>query len=307
MIITKNFSHFWLAERSLITITQAQAGQSITLLARMQNGAMHAWQSMATYKADNNGSLIIDVTDLARTYNITGIALYSGETLLGEYLDLEKKGLIDPSKIHIPNTKLTEYGAHIIPPSMMVYDMGTGYDVYAEFFADNASQWDVDTPYEEITDGRIIDIESLSFNLWKAGTTAARKHYELRQPICGRNYAYVEWLSFSGVIRKHYFEVVKNKMETENEYSLFNIKNEYTEIKGRRYGFTLRLDGLDEYDLWYYADIISSSSVSITLDYRLYRDVQITTKNITLPDGDAKTNGVLEINVNYSKYDAVTL
>lgn len=302
MIITKNFSNFWLAERSLITITQAQAGQSITLWVREQS----AWRKIATYKADNSGSLVIDVTDLSRTYPIDGIALYNGSTSLSEWLDLEKSGLINPSKMHIPNTKLTEYGAYVIPPSMMIYD-GSYADVHAEFFADNASQWGVDTSYEEIIDGRIIDTENYSFNLWKNGTAAARKHYELQRPICGRDYAYVEWLSFSGIVRKHYFEVVKNKLETENEYSLLNIKNEYTEIKGRRYGFTLRLDGLDEYDLWYYADIISSSSVAVTFDDRLYRDVQVTTKSITLPDGDAKTKGVLEINVNYSKYDAVAL
>ena len=82
--------------------------------------------------------------------------------------------------------------------------------------------------------------------------------------------------------------------------------NDYDDVKGREDSFTIRLDGLNNYDLWYYADLITSSSVKVTLDGEKWQKVQVTEKNITLPDGEAN-NGILEISLNYAKYDAVAM
>ena len=97
------------------------------------------------------------------------------------------------------------------------------------------------------------------------------------------------------------------KQTTKNAYSLLPIDGEYIEIKGREDGFTLRLDRLNTYDLWYYSDVLQSSNVQVSDDAQGWQRVQVTEKSITLPDGEAGTNGVLEIAVNYREYDAVAM
>ena len=129
---------------------------------------------------------------------------------------------------------------------------------------------------------------------------------------CGVQYACVEWVSFTGVTRRHVFEVIKNKIDVGDSYSLLMPDNSFSDIRGRKDSFTLFMDGLNAYDLWYYADLITSPSVKVSLNSERpatidFHAVQVTTKNITIPDGDYKSNGKLEITVNWKQYDAVAL
>lgn len=124
--------------------------------------------------------------------------------------------------------------------------------------------------------------------------------------VCGRKYCQVIWESCTGIYRVATFELVKSKHSTSDAYSLLNMNNEYVEIKGREDSFTIRLDQLSAYDLWYYSDILQSSNVKVRIESGETRRVEVTDKSITIPDGDA-FNGVLEINVNFAKYDAVAM
>ena len=90
-----------------------------------------------------------------------------------------------------------------------------------------------------------------------------------------------------------------------NSYNLLPIDNEYIEIKGRVDEMTIGLDGLTIYDLWYYGDVITSSKVEVD-DGRGYNRVEVTTKSITLPSGEAGNDGKLEIVLNWKRYDAVS-
>ena len=70
---------------------------------------------------------------------------------------------------------------------------------------------------------------------------------------------------------------------------------------------TLVIDELSAYDLWYYSDIITSSKVEVFISGAVgWSQVQVTNKNVTIPDGDAR-NGKLEITINWRRYDAVTM
>ena len=84
------------------------------------------------------------------------------------------------------------------------------------------------------------------------------------------------------------------------------MDNSYNEVKGREDSLDIYLDELMPYDLWYYADVITSSFVEVSLDGTNWNQVQVTNKNITLPTGGAG-NGKLEITVNWRRYDAVTM
>jgi hypothetical protein len=98
----------------------------------------------------------------------------------------------------------------------------------------------------------------------------------------------------------------KPTIAADSSYQLLTLDNSYDEIKGRVDNFDLYIDELLPYDLWYYADVVTSSKVEVSLDGQNWHRVQVTTKNVTIPTG-TMGNGKLEITVNWRKYDAVTM
>lgn len=129
--------------------------------------------------------------------------------------------------------------------------------------------------------------------------------YPLKELECGKRYAEVEWVSFTGQTRRHVFEVVKLTEETTNEVSLEMVTNEYDVRKDRRVSFSLRLEGLTAYDYWYYSDLVTSSSVKVSLSGTNYRQVQVTAKKSTIPETSAGKPLTLEIPINYVRYDTL--
>lgn len=129
--------------------------------------------------------------------------------------------------------------------------------------------------------------------------------YQLKELECGKRYAEVEWVSFTGQTRRHVFEVVKLTEETTNEVSLEMLTNEYDVRKDRRVSFSLRLEGLTAYDYWYYSDLVTSSSVKVSLSGTNYRQVQVTAKKSTIPETSAGKPLTLEIPINYVRYDTL--
>ena len=129
--------------------------------------------------------------------------------------------------------------------------------------------------------------------------------YPLKDLECGKRYAEVEWVSFTGQTRRHVFEVVKLTEETTNEVSMEMITNEYDVRKDRRVSFSLRLDGLTAYDYWYYSDLVTSSSVKVSLSGTNYLQVQVTSKKSTIPETSAGKPLTLEIPINYIRYDTL--
>ena len=129
--------------------------------------------------------------------------------------------------------------------------------------------------------------------------------YPLKELECEKRYAEVEWVSFTGQTRRHVFEVVKLTEETTNEVSLETLTNEYDVRKDRRVSFSLRLEGLTAYDYWYYSDLVTSSSVKVSLSGTNYRQVQVTAKKSTIPETSAGKPLNLEIPINYVRYDTL--
>lgn len=129
--------------------------------------------------------------------------------------------------------------------------------------------------------------------------------YPLKDLECGKRYAEVEWVSFTGQTRRHVFEVVRLTEETTNEISLETITNEYDVSKDLRISFSLRLDGLTAYDYWYYSDLVTSRSVKVSLSGTNYRKVQVTAKKSTIPETSAGKPLTLEIPINYVRYDTL--
>lgn len=256
---------------------------------------------MVLYTVPSSGVLYVDMSDYARTYadTLTKITVYGGYK--HEYT-ITFAGLINPVSVIIPGNSLASAGALIVPPTMLICAFDNNDLEEAEFYKVTGT-WGVTGHASISLDKRKIGRIRGSFTL---GDGTHFKTYNPRPMRCDVRYALVRWVSFTGQTRTHWLEVVKVKTDASAGYNLLPIDNEYVEIKGRVDGFTLRLDGLTAYDMWYYADMVTSSKVEVSLDGTNYDRVQVSTKTFIQPDGE-NNDGKFEINVNWKRYDAVAM
>lgn len=273
---------------------------------------------LATYKLDNNGKATIDVTDLVRTY-----APYNTSESIYIYSDLAASssdaieittnviGLIPPDGVVIPYNPLAlSIEAFVVPPSKVIAPF-TGNTIIVETYGSgyNYSTGRLVAKPSNNTYNLARSMElpagTTSFEFWhladyKISTTYLQSHQ------CDRQYAMVEWVSFTGVTRRHAVEIRKAKSTAAVDYSLLTMDNSYNEIKSREDGFSIYMEGLNAYDYWYYSDMLMSSKVMLSLDGTNYTQVEVTSKSVTIPDGNA-FDGKLEIAVNWKRYDAVAM
>lgn len=304
MIITMNGAKtavVWKQERLIARVPNMTT--QVRLWTNLEGSAA---SPIAIYTPDANGLVLIDLTDYVRTYaSVTTFNFsYGSDAPYSNYpLAVTIAGLISPEHVIIPPHSMLQYGALVVPPSMILCDMNQASPVEAELYT-NAGTWSVTGDATKSADGRKIgQIDGGAFTL-SDGTHS--KTFRPVQLKCDTRYALVRWVSFTGVRREHFLEIAKVKTSAEGSYNLLPVDAEYIEVKGRVDGMLLRLTGLDAYDLWYYADMITSSNVQVSLDGTNYDRVQVTTKSITQPDGD-NTDGKLEIEINWKRYDAVAM
>lgn len=258
---------------------------------------------IATYTPSSSNELYVDLTDYVRTYP-TVSHVYFNSAYFENIADISVSvvGLINPANVIIPYHPLKAYGALIVPPSKLLIAADQQGVEVSEFYKTSGT-WSVIGGASLGMSGRVIGQIDSAFTL--SDGTHSRK-FQPKTRHCGVEYAFVKWISFTGIERTHIFEVSKVKTETADAFSLMPIDNEYIEIKGRKDGLSLRLDGLCAYDLWYYSDVITSSNVQVSLDGTNWDRVQVTTKSITQPDGEGG-DGELEITINWKRYDAVAM
>ena len=290
-----NTAKVWKQERLIARLTSVTA--DVKLWTNIEGSSS---SPIATYTPTSAGVCLIDLTDYVRA-NPTVTAFNFSFGLNNYVLSVSMMGLINPESVLIPDNMLTQYGALITPPSMMICAMDHGGEEQAEFYATSGT-WTVDGQAQIDVSKRYIGNIDGVFTISDGTHT---KKFVPRAFKCGVEYALVKWISFTGIERIHWFEVMRKKTTAVDSYSILPIDNEYIQIKGREDGFQLRLTGLNMYDLWYYADILTSSKVEVSVNGSNNR-VEVETKNITIPDGEA-FDGKLEINVNWKRYDAVAM
>lgn len=122
---------------------------------------------------------------------------------------------------------------------------------------------------------------------------------------CDIRYWVVEWTSRTGLMKRHCWEVVKVTESTSKSQELQILDRQWDVRKNKLVSVTLRLKELDAYDIWYYSDIITSNSVKVINDAEISRIVNVTTKKVVMPDGDAGKKGTLEIDVEYYKTEGI--
>lgn len=290
----------WAQQRNILTLSAFGAGATHARITITGYPAL-----TALYIIPASGVLQVDMSDVVRmyqsgTFTVTEMAgSAAGSSITRTW---SRAGLISPLSVIIPETDLTTEGAIISPPSEMLY---SGLeDIMCEAYYENSASWEDwsltgSAVFVANTQGRQIQAIG-DFIMTNGAVSKACRVHRSCLPTC-----LVEWVSFTGRTRRHVFEAVKQTIEAKDAVQIETISNEYDERKGRRDGFTLRLDGLNRYDFWYYADIITSSKVEVSFDGSIYTPVQVTTKSVEIPTSDEGELNTLEIQVNYKQYDTL--
>ena len=325
-MITTNFSAgVWLAERSLIYCTGATPGATVNVKLQWRPVGVQTYTTLleVEYITDASGAVTIDVSDALRAYRYTtGVLRVYVENVTDSETHSQGvtvQGLINPARMLVPAHDADDV-AYIVPPRKMLCTYMHADQIVFEFRPNEsayAGAWELT---EKQADGSILEVETITPPIAEAenedaaifeitGTDGGANYMirrELVETTCAKTYALVEWLSSTGATRRHYFEVVGQTLETSEVVALENIENEYDETKGRTDGFSLRIENLERYDVWYYADVVTSSRVRVSFDNGdTWRQVQITTKSAEIANSDEGAQNNLEIALKYCKYDAI--
>lgn len=315
-ILTASEVALWKQERivfrGLYNGAEFSAGNTVTFRTNLHGSGAHP---IATYRCDADGNVYIDVTDYVRTYSDGLTDIWISGSGFEEPKDIEVHivGLINPANALIPAHECSD-AAYIIPPHKFISANGFSHVLAFELQNTSATSWtfrewdDTGTLINTgITPSGSVSLDDTVTSKIELTAGAYDMTRVLQPMLCDREYALVQWVSFTGVTRRHVWEVVKHTIAPADVTAFLTLDDNYREMKGRTDGLTLRLDGLDAYDFWYYADLITSGNVQISLDGgTTYERVQVTGKNTTIPDGNA-INGKLEITLNWRHYDAVNM
>lgn len=306
-------------ERSIMSIREIDANASYIRVLILSSGLSG---TVVKYSIPASKNLDIDFSDLVRL-SATGMCSITqndaNDVVIGSSYTMRwtQAGRISPTAYFraLPPDDMAEtFELAISAPSVMYKRLNNNADPIRFELANGGGGYQFSTGRikfppladEPIYFARAIEVPSGadSAEFWHLNDTMHYR-YPLKELECGKRYAEVEWVSFTGQTRRHVFEVVKLTEETTNEVSLEMVTNEYDVRKDRRVSFSLRLEGLTAYDYWYYSDLVTSSSVKVSLSGTNYRRVQVTAKKSTIPETSAGKPLTLEIPINYVRYDTL--
>ena len=153
------------------------------------------------------------------------------------------------------------------------------------------------------------------------GTDDVVQRVRLRQRVCDEELARVQWTSRTGGSKRVLMQRCKASVSQVNRVSLVDSVwfggsglqpiDYYRGFAGEEEEFTLRLEHLTAYDVWWHSDLLTSDSVTVTvadasLSSPIAKTVEVTTKSITIPDGSVNDT-TFEVKVKYKTGDAFNL
>lgn len=314
-ILTTSEAAVWTQERIIFKGfggSEFAAGHSVKVWTDLEGSTSNP---IATYTCAADNSVYIDMTDYIRTYPQVDDIFFDGQGFESPIdIEMHVMGLINPATALIPKHDVAD-AAYIVPPTKIISANGFYHALQFElrpitpYLSWTTKEWDESGTlvHQGITPGGAVVLDDTivsKIELSDSGKVITRV---FRSMLCDKEYALVKWISFTGIERRHVWEVVKHTISQADVTSLVTMDDNYHEIKGRVDGLTIMLDGLNAYDFWYYSDVVTSGNVQISLDGGVtYERVQVTSKSATIPDGDG-ANGKLEITINWRHYDAVDM
>lgn len=301
----------WTMQKNVLRVSVAGASESVQVTLELDE--------LITYQTNNSGRVLIDLSDYLRTIeqgeSVTIAISYNGDLVT---ISADIVGLIDPLDMIIPPATRYEMvgGVSIAPPHkwlQTLFGLSDSVEFYitqqaqsAEFRYLSGVLANVIDPLAAGLNELQIPADASGMNLRCVIDNVARvQHYTRSVLLCGRTYAAVEWISRSGMKKRHTLEVARVTYSTDGATE-FQSALGFDVTKGQAVRFTLRLQGLTRYDYWYYCDIITSNDVRVALaeadaDFGDETRVQVVTSKAVVPDGAGAYD--LEIEVKYKKYD----
>lgn len=150
------------------------------------------------------------------------------------------------------------------------------------------------------------------------GVANVVQRVRLRQRVCDEELVHVMWTSRTGGYKRVLMQRCKAVVSQVDRVSLVdNVSfgsggqptDFYRGFAGEEEAFTLRLEHLTAYDVWWYSDLLTSDYVAVAddnLNSPTASTVEVLTKSITIPDGSVKDT-TFEIKVKYRTGDAFNL
>lgn len=259
---------------------------------------------------DSNDTIDIDITDVVRAYP-------SGEFTAKQYddhgvliddrlsVDWTTGGLTDPARDFIPETTYEVVAAGVVPagavvtlPSMIL----AGGKIVFEAFGYTGF-------YTALVNGQIVVINNNTIpqNAARIVVRIGSIVYSAQlneQDEC-KDYVQLRWVSRYGNVKQFTWERRDLKEATDDTLRLMDINTPFNVHKGAMRSLTARLGNLTAYDHWYYADIVTSDKVEMLMPDNVWRQVEVTTKDVTTPNTDNGEPKELEIDINYAAYDTI--
>lgn len=295
----------YMQEHNTLTITDTQADKVTIAFGNVSN-------VLAVYTLDDAHECVVDWSDFLRSYGAGDVYIYTSHSKVVN-ANFQVVGLIDPHNLVIP---ATDGGALIEPPSMILRQAfaGEGNSIVFNVFANKTDsitiEWrttdegggEYDLRADEGTEIAVENLDEIQL-----GTATGTTYITAKELDPCKRYAMVRWMSATGMPRAHTFEVRDLEIAAGDVVKLETVNGQYKQAKGRNEGLKLYLENLTAYDYWYYADLITSSRVEVSLDGVTYYEVEVTTKSVTIPNCSEGALNKLEVELNWRKYDEIIM
>lgn len=268
---------YWLKERLFLTINATKATEVLLLIdAQSDDDAL-------TYSLQR-GTNYIELTRLINKNSREIVIKTRGvsSTTVETTLQIQVVGDVDYRRINIPQNDKTSKYLYQLPPRKM-YTLFGG-DIQAEvgaladfIFDEEKIEAPTYSQYVECTLGEASN--DVTINNW---------HTVLQELPCGQPYKFVKWRGRLGGNKEHYWLTKDSKWSASDSVELQS--RGYEARKAATETMTLFMDDLSDYDVYYYADIITSDVVIID-----GRQASVRTSSVTYPNGLER--GSVEIEV----------
>lgn len=152
----------------------------------------------------------------------------------------------------------------ILPPNVMInpnsYFAGGGPGILVE---SNLGTFDVRYSWNgaQVVSGAQLSVTAGTRTFYIEQNKTPVKQYDLLDyPACA-DLACIQWISLTGVKRRHFFPIVSFIRGNGDEVAVEVVSDGYKVLKENYTGFRCRLTGLTAWGYYYYMDLIQSSEV----------------------------------------------
>lgn len=285
-------------------------------------------------QATKKGTAAIDITDFVRAYSSAGggmLQVFTGDSDGGtDYIEAfiaVAQGLL-PDNVIMPAVRYItrdeddsdKYNLNLTLPNVIYKSeraSNSEYPLYGVIMLNKSYKWyEYGRGVNDITDN-VLKSKSVKISLRTSEIrfVTSDKEKELvwtPELLDNCGYSCMFYYNMSTGQEARNIWKVKNLKKTigDSNTSFMPTNDEYRQTRGETVEFDAYIEGLDAYSYAYYADIIHAAQVKCFFAGKTdwadnYKFVEITTKDVTIPNADAGKLYTLTIHIKYSHYDSI--